>query len=141
VDDVLFRCRVRGTTREGDRVRVSPNWAFARRDDLILTSSEMRCGDWSIPYAEIDDGLLVSIPLRWGLGEQRRLLVSGRGKVYQFILPVVSIWKWKLEVDPFWDAQLPFPVRREKRAYELRSVVLLIMVYLMLTLWLALSRG
>ena len=54
MDGVLFRCRVRGTTREGYRIRLSLNWAFARRADLILTDTALVCGDWIIPYAEIE---------------------------------------------------------------------------------------
>lgn len=121
MDGVLFRCRVRGTAREGYRVRLSLNWAFARRADLILTESELVCGDWAVPYAEVEDAVLVGVPVGGGLGEQKRLIVRGRGRVYQFILPFVSVWSWKAAADPFWDGPLPFPVRRVTGGIERRS--------------------
>jgi hypothetical protein len=82
------------------------------------------CGDWQVPYAEIEDAVLISIPAWGGPGEQRRLIVRGRGKVYQFVLPRASVWSWKAAVDPFWDGPLPFPVRRVPGEIERRSILL-----------------
>jgi hypothetical protein len=118
MDGVLFRCRVRGTTREGDRVRLSLNWIFARRAYLVLTGTALVCGDWVIPYAEIEDAVLVSLGAHW------RLIVRGREKVYQFIIPPITFWSTKPAIDPFWDGPLPFPLRRLTGHIEPRSQVL-----------------
>ena len=105
----LFECRTKATCREGDRIRFSLNWAFARRAKLVLTEDALVCGDWRIPYAEMDDAVLLSIPT-W-FGTARNLMVWWRGSVYQFQLKSESIWR--MIVHPFWDGPLPFPVRRE----------------------------
>ena len=119
MNDVLFRCRVRGTDREGDRVRMSLNWAFAQRAELILTGSALVFANWAVSYAEIEDAALVCIPRTWW-----RLIVRGRGTVYQFLLPPADIWTWEATLDPFWNGPLPFPVRRVAGRLERRSVVL-----------------
>jgi hypothetical protein len=133
VNDVLFRCRVRGTNREGERIRLSLNFAFARRADLILTDTELVWGDWSIPYAEIEDAVLVSL----GSSVWFRLIVRGRGQVYQFLLPPASRWTWEAKPDPFWDGPLPFPLRRVAGQIELGSVLLVFVLSsgLLLALW------
>ncbi len=118
MDDVLFRCRVRGTTREGDRVRLSLNWGLARWADLVLTDSDLVFGNWRLPYAEIEDAVLIRLGVVWW-----RLIGRGQGAVYQFILPPASLWSWQATVDPFWDGPLPFPLRRVTGRFERGSVM------------------
>jgi hypothetical protein len=138
-DGVLFRCRVRGTAREGDRIRLSLNWTFSRRADLVLTDSELTWGSWSIPYTEIEDAVLVRMGALWW-----RLIVRGRGKTYQFILPPASIWTWDAKVDTFWDGPLPFSLRRVDGVLEPRSralIALAALVALAIALWKLLRVG
>jgi hypothetical protein len=127
MDCVLFRHRVRGTTREGDRVRLSLSWALARRADLVLTETELAWGDWRVPYAEIEDAVLVCLGSIWW-----RLIVRGRGAVYQFLLPPASLWTWRATVDPIWNGPLPFPLRRVRGRFEWRSVAVWLGLQLLL---------
>jgi hypothetical protein len=112
--ETIFQCRTKATWREGDRIRFSLNWAFARRATLVLTDEALVCGDWCIPYEEIADAALVSIPTLFGTA--RNLMVWWQGRIYQFQLKSESFWRMKTH--PFWDGTLPFPVRRELRCIE-----------------------
>ena len=88
------------------------NWVFAHWARLIVTASELRCGNWSIPYAEVEDAELVTAATDRGVNT-RRLIFGYRGRTYQFVLN-----PFRFSPDPFWDASLPFPVRRENRPIE-----------------------
>src|SRR5262245_42024383 len=103
VEQVLFRGWVRATNREDRRVRASLNWAISRWARLIVTPSELRCGNWSIPCADVEGAELVAFTTDRGVNT-RRLILSCRGRTYQFVLNPL-----RLSVDPFWDGPLPFP--------------------------------
>jgi hypothetical protein len=106
---VIFTCKTKATDREGDRLRWSLNWAFARRDELHVTDEAIQCGAWTIPYAVIDDAVLLVIPTGFGIAYNLR--VKSRGETYHFQLRSTSAWRWTL--DPFWLGATPFPIRRE----------------------------
>ncbi len=126
MDEVLFQCRARGTTREDYRVRISLNWVFCWWTDLILTDTKLVFGSWSIPYEDIEDAAIVSVS-SWGVAwvgtvQQGRLIVATREHVYQFLLPFKSAWEWAPVIDPYWGGPLPFPVRRISQAISRRPV-------------------
>lgn len=123
MEDVLFRCRAQGTTKEGSRVRMSPRWGFAQRGDLILTTSAVVFDRWRIPYTEIEDATLVRLGVIWW-----RLIVRGRETVYQFVLRPASLWTLQATVDPFWGGPLPFPMRQVRGRLERGSVMLWFML-------------
>jgi hypothetical protein len=112
--EIIFRCRTKATCREEGRLRFSLNWAFARRAKLVLTDKELVCGDWRIPYSEIEDASLVTVPTLFG--PARNLMVRWRGRTYQFQLKSESLWR--MVIHPFWDGPLPFQVHREVRSIE-----------------------
>ena len=58
ISEVVYRCKTKVTDREGEHIRHSINWLFARRGELCLTDRAIECGDWTIRYAEIDDAVL-----------------------------------------------------------------------------------
>lgn len=107
--EVVYRCKIKATDREGDHLRRSLNWAFARRGELRLTDRAIECGDWTIPYEEFDDAVLLALPTRFGTSYNLR--VKSRGKTYHFQLRSTSTWRWTL--DSFWLGTTPFPIRRE----------------------------
>src|SRR5262245_53602550 len=111
MSDVIFRTRTKATDREGERIRSSLNWLFARRAVLVLGPDALTCGDWRLPYAEFESATLVTIPTAFGAA--RTLMVRCRGRTYQFQLPTESTWR--VVTHPFWDGPLPFPVAREVR--------------------------
>ncbi len=118
MDDVLFECRARGTTRERYRVRASLNWARCRWANLIVTKTQLKFGDWSIPYEEIEDAVIATVPIQVGTGTHGRLIVSTGEQIYQFILPLQSAWDWKVKVHSYWEGPLPFAVRRMPVDFE-----------------------
>ena len=97
----LYRCMTKATTAEGEELRHSLNWVMARRAILKVTSSALICGDWHIPYDQIDEAVLSSI---WGPFPGFVLRVRSNGVIYQFGV------NW----NPFWKKELPFSVVREK---------------------------
>jgi hypothetical protein len=54
----LHRCMTKATLAEGDEIRRSMSWAFARRGFLEIWPDALACGDWVIPYSEIDEAVL-----------------------------------------------------------------------------------
>jgi hypothetical protein len=109
MERTLYRCKVKATEREGDQLRWSRNWAFARRGELRLTDRAIRCGDWTIPYLEIDDAALLVVPMKFFTAYNLR--VKSQGETYTFALRSTSAWRWKL--DPYWLGETPFPMRQE----------------------------
>jgi hypothetical protein len=108
MSEILFQCRTKATWREGDRIRPSIHWLFARRANLVLTDEAMICGDWQIPYHEIRDAALVKVMPPLALSY--RLVIWWNDRVYQFLLPSAS-W-WGVTLPSFWKGALPFPMRR-----------------------------
>jgi hypothetical protein len=108
---------------------LSFNWALAWWSDLVLTESALVWRGCSIPYDEIEDAVLVTIPVPHGFGEQKRLIVWAQGEVYQFILPFASVWSWKAAADPFWDGPLPFPARRVEGKLDTSLALLLLVLW------------
>lgn len=112
--ETIFQCWTKTTWREGERLRFSFHWAFARRAKLILTDTELVCGDWRIPYTEMEDAVLATVPTL--LGTACNLMVWWQGRTYQFQLKSQSLWR--MTIHPFWNGPLPFPARREERYIE-----------------------
>src|SRR5262249_44742989 len=94
--------------------RFSLNWAWARRAYLLVTETALTCGDWRIPYEEIEATSLVIVP--FGFEKFRVLMVRWQGRTNQFRIPSESIWR--IVNHPFWDSPLPFPVKRKEGAIE-----------------------
>ncbi len=124
--EVLHSCMTKATTSEGDDVRRSINWAVARRGLLQVRPDALACGDWVIPYSEIDEAILYSV--RQMLIPGYVLLVRSRGVVYQFGL------NW----GRFWMRDLPFPVRRERArlGYSWYSIAVRVALFGLLAYWL-----
>ncbi len=114
MDDIPFRTRTKATHREGDRLRSSFNWMFARRAGLTLGQDRLTCGDWCLPYAEFDRAAVVSVRSEFGPG--LTLMVWHRGRVYQFQMRSES--SWRFVPHPYWSGPLPFPAARESRTTE-----------------------
>ena len=116
----------KATTAEGDGVRHSINWAVARRGILEVRTDALTCGDWVIPYDEVEDAVLYGV--RQMLIPGYVLVVTSRGVVYQFGL------NW----GRFWSRELPFPVRRERArlGYSWYSIAVRAALVGLLAFWL-----
>jgi hypothetical protein len=117
MDRVIYRCKTKATDREGDLIRCSVNWLFARRGELRLTERAIECGDWRIPYEEIDDTVLLSIPMVWGTAYN--LKIQSQGKTYQFQLKSISYWR--SVIDAYWFGETPLPLRDEVADFDWRA--------------------
>ena len=121
--DIVFRTRTKATWREGERIRSSLYWLFARRATLTLGRDRLTCGNWCLKYAEFDRAAVVSV--RHELGPGLTLMVWHGGRVYQFQLRSESAWRYVPH--PFWSGPLPFPADREFRTAEVSLRWLLIL--------------
>ena len=121
----------KATTAEGENLRYSLNWVVSRRAILKVMPDALVCGDWRIPYDQIDDAILFSI---WTLYPGFLLRVRSGETVYQFGL------NW----NPFWKKELPFPVSREKGKlkYSTFSIIarIALLGYVAYILWKHMSR-
>ena len=100
--DLLHRCMTKATTAEGHDIRCSLNWLLSRRGALKVFSDRLECGDWVIPYEEVDEAVLFQV--RQLFIPCYVLRVKTRGRIYQF----------GLNPGRFWQGELPLPVSREK---------------------------
>jgi hypothetical protein len=98
----LHKCMTKATTAEDDAIRRSFNWAVSHRGILEVRPDALVCGEWVIPYCEIDEAVLYNVRQMFIPGYV--LLVRSRGMTYQFGL------NW----GRFWTRDLPFDVRRER---------------------------
>lgn len=117
MDRIIHRCKTKATDRERDSVRFSFNWLFARRGELRLTECSIACGDWTIPYEEVEDAVLLAVPTRWWT--DYNLKIRSRGKTYQFQLKSISYWRYL--IDPFWFGETPLPLRYEVACIDWRA--------------------
>ena len=127
----IYSCMTKATTAEGDNLRLSFNWVVARRGILKVMPDALVCGDWTIPYSQIDEAILFSI---WTSFPGYLLRVRSGGTVYHFGL------NW----NPFWKKELPFPVSREKGKLKYSSfsiaVRAILFGYIAYIIWKHMSR-
>jgi hypothetical protein len=111
---LLYKCMTKATTTEGDNIRYSLNWVFSRRGFLQVFADHLECGNWVIPYSEIQEAVLVRT--RQMLIPGYVLRVKARGQIYQF----------GLNPSKFWTGELPFRVTREESplSYSWFSIVI-----------------
>jgi len=129
---LIFQCRARATTREETRIRMSINWLFSRWSILKLSSTDLTFGNWTIPYSEVEDAKLVTLPVFGGLGY--RLIVRWHGQAYQFVLPTLSFLPGRPPQTSFWEGPLPFPVHREVKSLERGSTLVFAVAIIVLSL-------
>ncbi len=115
----LYRCMTKATIAEGEELRYSQNWVLARRAILKVTPTALICGDWQIPYDQIDEAVLFSVWDTFIPGFVLR--VKANGVIYQFGV------NW----NPFWKKELLFPVSREKGrlGYSAYSITIRIIMF------------
>ncbi|MEM9906117.1 MAG: hypothetical protein AAF921_13950 [Cyanobacteria bacterium P01_D01_bin.44] len=58
---LLHRYMTKATIAEGDHIRRSFNWVMSRRGLLKVYDDRLACGDWDIPYADIEEAVLFRI--------------------------------------------------------------------------------
>lgn len=100
---LLHSCMAKATTAEGEQLQYGPNWVLARRATLKIFDDHLECGDWSVPYEQMQSATLYSIR-SFLLVPSYVLQVNTTEKQYHFGL------NW----GAFWKEELPFKVNREK---------------------------
>jgi hypothetical protein len=121
---LLHKCVTKAMTAEGDDIRHSPNWVYWRRSLLQVYEERLECGDWVIPYSEIEEAVLFRTRELFIPGYVLRL--KAQGQVYEF----------GLNTGRFWAGELPFPVRRERLGYSRLNIAVLVLAALAVAYWL-----
>ena len=125
--DVLHSCMTKATTAEGDDVRRGISWIFSRRGRLKVTTDALVCGDWTIPYSDISEAVLFSLPGAIFPGYVLR--VKSNSQIYQF----------GLNGGNFWQGELPFKCKRESTSlgysWFSATVRILFVSYVVYRLW------
>lgn len=67
----------------------------------MVMPSALVCGNWQIPYDQIDEAVLF---FTWNVLPGFTLRVKSNGMIYQF----------GVRSNPFWKKEMPFPVARKK---------------------------
>ncbi len=100
--ELIHKCMAKATKKEGNDIKCSINWALSKRGALSVMSDSLKCGDWSIPYSDIEEATLCSMP--WLFMTAYVLRIKSKGQIYQF----------GLNPGRFWKGELPFAVKREQ---------------------------
>ncbi|MDA3936332.1 MAG: hypothetical protein PF636_05635 [Actinomycetota bacterium] len=98
----LHECMAKATSAEGDQLQYGVNWSLSRRALLKVYRDRLECGDWTIPYDEVQDATLFSI---------RQMFIPG------YVLKVstnAAVFHFGLNPGRYWRGRLPFEVKREK---------------------------
>lgn len=95
--------------KSGSEVRHEPGWFTARRSILMLTTRNLRCGDWVIPLSSIQEATLLHIP-----GGSVLSVSTRDGDYYQF----------GLQRNPAWERQTRFPCKIEYGALKFSTISL-----------------
>ncbi len=128
MSEPLFQAMCKATTAEGDQLKVGPNWIVARRGRLKLFEDHLACGDWQIPFADIQLAELNSV----------RSAFFYRGYVLK-VETAERTYHFGLNGNRFWEGDLPFPVERKQASLRYSPVGILLRLliagYLIYALW------
>jgi hypothetical protein len=91
-------------------------WVTARRGVLMLTSSNLRCGDWIIPISNIQEATLLSI--------------SG-GSLLKISTKDDDHYQFGMQRNPAWENQSIFPLKVEKGALKFSKMSLVLRVLIL----------
>ncbi len=127
-DDLLYRCYVKGTTSETEEPRRSQNWAKARRAWLRVYADRVECGDWVIPYGDVQHAILYDAGCSL-LGRVRIVQLTTVSESYQF-----GINPW---ARPDLRMALEFETRRVTLGYSPYSIAVRVLLfgYIAYSLW------
>ncbi len=99
-------------------------WATARRGVLMLTTQNLRCGDWVIPLSTIQRATLLHI--------------SG-GSLLKVSTIDDSHYQFGLQYNPAWQKQTLFPLKIEKGSLKFSMVSLVLR--LLILVWITYVTG
>lgn len=118
--EALYQCMTKGIIADDVRTLGAPRWATARRGFLRVFSDHLECGDWIIPYEQIQEA-----QVHHGIGmiiSGHLLVVRTKERTYQF----------GLNPNRFWRGDLPFAVQHIHRSVGRTALVYLFRVLLFL---------
>ena len=119
----LEMCKTKGLRDSGVELTRGASWVTARRGNLELYEDRLRCGDWTIPYDELEEASLFHYRVYF-VAPAYVLRVQHEGVYYQF----------GLNPNRYWAGVLPFEVTRAKAEFSFSAFSIVVRV-----LWLGLA--
>jgi len=99
--EIVHKSLVKARKSSSPTVAPSGGWLFVRRARLKVTEEGLICGDWEIPYSEIEEAVLRSYSFLW----TKSYLLRLRAKDAQY--------EFGISPSKFWKGEIPFPIKRE----------------------------
>lgn len=116
----LYKCWTKATNREIGEPRYSVNWIIARRGQFKISENELGCGNWKIPFNEVEKVTVYKI--KTFLGVCKFLHITTReGANYQFAF---NPWAKPLQYLPLKDIE----EKEAKLGYSMFSIVVRISI-------------
>jgi hypothetical protein len=126
----IHRCMTKGVRGAADQFEYGLSWVTSRRGSLKVFSDRLECGDWTIPFEEIQQAVLFETR-QWFI-RCYVLKVRTAATTYQF----------GLNPGRFWRGDLPFEVERQKGRLKYSAFSIAIRVVLVAAiLWHFYSRN
>lgn len=122
-----YKCFCKATNREDKEPRYSHNWVAAKRAMFKVFDDRIECGDWRIPYSEVESAHLYKAKQMF-IPVNVLQLVTRTGN-YQFGF---NAW-----ANPFKHIGVKLDVSKIKLGYSMYSIVirLLLVAYLVYFAW------
>lgn len=103
--ELLHKCMTKATIAEGDQRKYGPDWVTSRRASLKVFDDHLDCGNWHLPFSEIESAVLYSFRSVFLRIPGYILTFETSDRTYHFGL---NGW------GAFWRNELPFTATREE---------------------------
>jgi hypothetical protein len=125
-----YRAFCKAIISQSEEPRISGRWAFSRRAWFKMFDDCIRCGNWTIPFDQIDQ--VIVYHFRRQLVPGTVLTISANGTIYQFAFnPWVQIER---------HLSMAFETRHFSRGVSIYNTVARIAFLFILVYWLFIQR-
>ena len=121
----IYKCWTKATNREGGTLRRSHNWITSRRAWFKIFTDRIECGDWNIPFAEIEE--IVVYRVKQMLISFTVLQIEACGKTYQFGF---NPWAKPLPYLPISYREEQIHLKHSAFSMGLRAMIIFYLIYL-----------
>lgn len=121
----IYKCWTKATNREGGTLRRSHNWITSRRAWFKIFTDRIECGDWNIPFAEIEE--IVVYRVKQMLIPFTVLQIEACGKTYQFGF---NPWAKPLHYLPISYREEQIHIKHSTFSIGLRAMIIFFLIYL-----------
>ena len=130
---VKYKCFCKATNREVSAPRYSHNWAVAKRAFFKVFDDRIECGDWNIPFAQVESAHVYKTKQMFVPARVLQLDTSSGSFQFGF-----NPW-----ANPFKHLNIKYEESEVKLGYSVFSVLIRIifLAYIAYVLWLGWKSG